>query len=117
MSQIQFKRGKKATWNRMNPILLSGEPGFETDTGRFKIGDGVQSWKELRYQDEFDWEEVENSSFLEFPSFGKPMTIYKDNTTGIRYIWTDKYGFKELSIPSEMQEITIIYGGNANGAT
>jgi hypothetical protein len=36
-------------WDRLNPILADGEPGFETDTGRFKIGIDRTFWKDLPY--------------------------------------------------------------------
>ena len=49
---LQFKRGKAEAWERNNPILAAGEPGFELDTGKLKIGDGSTKWKELRYQNE-----------------------------------------------------------------
>jgi hypothetical protein len=32
-----------------NSVLGSGEPGFETDTGKEKIGDGVTAWTSLPY--------------------------------------------------------------------
>lgn len=40
-SRIQLKTDTAALWTSGNPLLLSGEIGFESDTGRFKIGDGV----------------------------------------------------------------------------
>ena len=49
---LKFKRGAAATWVRLNPVLGSGEPGFETDTGKLKIGDGVSRWIDLPYQNE-----------------------------------------------------------------
>lgn len=48
-SRIQFRRGKAAHWEDENPTLHPGEPGFETDTKRYKIGDGVTDWRELDY--------------------------------------------------------------------
>ena len=33
----------------MNPILMEGEVGFETDTRLRKIGDGVNRWNDLEY--------------------------------------------------------------------
>lgn len=33
----------------VNPILSNGRVGIETDTGLFKIGDGVSSWNSLDY--------------------------------------------------------------------
>lgn len=47
--KILFKRGLSATWTASNPTLSAGEPGFETDTGRFKIGDGITPWAALQY--------------------------------------------------------------------
>ena len=47
--QILFRRGTAADWTTANPILGSGEPGFETDTGRLKIGDGINDWDTLSY--------------------------------------------------------------------
>lgn len=41
----------KAEWESRNPKLRNGEPGFEEDTGKLKIGDGVKRWNELPYQD------------------------------------------------------------------
>jgi len=47
--RYQFRRGTAAEWTTANPILLSGEPGFETDTDLMKIGDGATAWSELTY--------------------------------------------------------------------
>ena len=44
---FQFRRGLEAAWERNNPILSAGEPGWTLDTHVLKIGDGVSSWKEL----------------------------------------------------------------------
>lgn len=48
-SRIQFRRGKAAFWTDENPVLRSGEPGYEIDTGKFKMGDGETHWRELDY--------------------------------------------------------------------
>jgi hypothetical protein len=48
-SQIQLRRGKAAFWTDENPVLHHGEPGYETDTGMLKIGDGETFWRELPY--------------------------------------------------------------------
>ena len=48
---IQFHRGLAATWAAHNPILAYGEPGFEKDTNRLKIGDGETEWNLLPYLD------------------------------------------------------------------
>lgn len=48
-SRIQFRRDTAARWKEINPILLEGELGLESDTLNAKIGDGVHTWKELDY--------------------------------------------------------------------
>lgn len=41
------RRGTAAEWAAENPILASGEMGFETDTKIIKMGDGVTPWLDL----------------------------------------------------------------------
>jgi len=48
-SQIQLRRGTAAFWTDENPVLHQGEPGYETDTGKLKFGDGETFWRELPY--------------------------------------------------------------------
>lgn len=52
------RRDTAATWSTDNPVLTGGEIGFETDTGLFKIGDGVTAWDDLPYAT--DWDFVQN---------------------------------------------------------
>jgi major tropism determinant Mtd-like protein/collagen triple helix repeat protein len=47
--RFELRRGPAAEWVDENPVLAAGEPGYETDTGKFKIGDGVQVWNNLPY--------------------------------------------------------------------
>lgn len=46
---IEFRRDTAANWTSADPTLAAGEPGFETDTGLFKIGDGTTAWTSLPY--------------------------------------------------------------------
>lgn len=51
---IQHRRGTAAQWLAASAvlgqgILYNGELGFETDTGRYKIGDGSTPWSSLDY--------------------------------------------------------------------
>jgi|GEM_PF-5800270 len=48
--EFWMKRATAAEWVTANPILAVGEPGMETDTGVFKIGDGVTAWISLPSQ-------------------------------------------------------------------
>lgn len=46
---FQFRRGNSEVWARNNPVLAAGEPGFELDTGRLKIGNGSDAYNNLPY--------------------------------------------------------------------
>jgi len=54
-TQIQVRRSVSGpstitgTWAQVNPVLAEGEIGFETDTGKFKIGNGATAWNSLTY--------------------------------------------------------------------
>jgi len=50
LATIQFRRGTAAQWATSNPILSVGEPGYEVDTGKFKIGNGGTAWTALPYE-------------------------------------------------------------------
>ena len=54
MAKIKLRRDTAANWSNLanNPILASGEPGYETDTGRLKFGDGSTAWNSLPYFDD-----------------------------------------------------------------
>jgi Major tropism determinant N-terminal domain len=47
--RIQFRRGTAAEWTSANPTLAAGEAGYETDTFKFKLGDGTTAWTSLAY--------------------------------------------------------------------
>ena len=48
-TQIQLRRGTASQWTTTNPILAVGEMGLETDTGKFKVGNGSSNWSALPY--------------------------------------------------------------------
>lgn len=64
-SRIQLKIDTAALWTSGNPLLLSGEVGFESDTGRFKIGDGTKKWNSLPYKNEENTERIISDYFLD----------------------------------------------------
>ena len=47
--RFQYRRDPAANWTTTNPILGDGEPGYESDTGFMKIGDGLLAWNALAY--------------------------------------------------------------------
>lgn len=49
MIVLKLRRDVAADWRTANPILSDGEPGYESDTGKLKIGDGATRWLGLGY--------------------------------------------------------------------
>lgn len=48
-TRLQQRRDTAANWTANNPTLAAGEIGLETDTAKFKIGDGSTAWTSLAY--------------------------------------------------------------------
>jgi hypothetical protein len=48
-TRMQQRRGTAAQWTAANPTLAAGEIGFETDTNKFKVGNGSSAWTSLAY--------------------------------------------------------------------
>lgn len=46
---IQLRRDTLENWIASDSVLAPGEPGYETDTGKIKIGNGVARWGDLEY--------------------------------------------------------------------
>lgn len=54
MAQLKYdildRRDTLANWASVNPTLEESQIGYETDTKRVKIGDGITTWNDLDYQ-------------------------------------------------------------------
>ena len=48
-TRFKLRNGTAAEWTAANPTLLQGEIGVETDTRKYKIGDGSTAWAGLSY--------------------------------------------------------------------
>lgn len=51
-TRIKNRIDSAENWTSNNPTLLDGEIGFESDTGRYKIGNGESDWNNLEYKNE-----------------------------------------------------------------
>lgn len=49
MTQIKLRRDTSANFTSKNPVLGEGEPAYETDTKKLKIGDGTTAYTQLEY--------------------------------------------------------------------
>jgi hypothetical protein len=91
---FQFKRGTAAKWIELNLTLAAGEPGFEIDTGRLKIGDGKRAWLDLPYLGEGGV--VNAATHYDFPETGAADVIYKAAEEKLLYQWNSNSNAYEL---------------------
>jgi hypothetical protein len=47
--RMQQRRDTAANWTSVNPVLASGEIGYDSTTKQMKVGDGVTAWSGLKY--------------------------------------------------------------------
>lgn len=78
MFTFKLRRSYSWRWTLENPILAEGEPGFESNTGRFKIGNGIKVWTELDYFIPQDPTDISNATLPEHVNSPLPHPIYDD---------------------------------------
>jgi hypothetical protein len=49
INTIKMRRGTALQWQTANTVLAAGEMGFETDTRKFKFGNGATAWNIMPY--------------------------------------------------------------------
>ena len=54
VKRMQQRQDTSANWSSANPVLLAGEIGYETDTKKYKVGDGSTPWNELTSTESYD---------------------------------------------------------------
>lgn len=97
-NKIQLRRGTAAEWTASNPLLSAGEVGFETDTGKFKIGDGVLYWSALNYFGN----EVDLSGYLTISSAS---TNYLQHNTG--FLWQNGNIIDNVYFPGGLSILSV----------
>lgn len=127
-----LRRGTTSAWESANPILQYGEPGYEKDTGKLKIGDGIHAWNELPYlTDETGAAGEVDDKSIELDAQGK-ISIYGFSAAEIGQMpvigadgnieWVKAVTSEELDdLKEEIKEelytpddTIIIYGGSAD---
>ena len=121
LTTFQLKRGTAQRWIEVNPILKQGEPGFEYDTNKLKIGNGINHWIDLPYitQDVAN-DVISVDYFTDLPTEGDILKIYKVNSEKTLYQWNPtNNSYEKLLGTSEEgfdpSQISNINGGKANG--
>lgn len=92
---IQFKRGSTDSWKKLNKPLAAGQPGYDKDKHKIKVGDGESLWTKLPYaslseEEVFDSEANAKKRLAEDPESLAIITYGTDspskNTTGRLYL-------------------------------
>ena len=110
---MQQRRGTAAQWISTNggagPVLNAGEMGWESDTNKFKIGDGVNNWTSLDYFSDI------NSTVN--PAFGSSITFEgaTANDFETTLAITDPTADRTITIPDVTG--TVITTGNLSDIT
>lgn len=117
---IKFKRGQSSSWVSQNPVLAPGEPGYEMDTGRVKIGNGTDAWLDLPYVGEDGPGVINADTHLNFPTVGNVNYIYKATQEKKLYQWNETIkAYEVISENSNGNDVVIqfdiIHGGDADG--
>ena len=73
----QQRRDDAADWTSIDPTLAAGEIGWESDTNKFKIGDGSTAWTSLIYYHGPPW--------LQGIDGGSPSSTFPGAPTGSFY--------------------------------
>lgn len=76
--RIKSRVDTKANWESPASELLDKEIGYEKETGRYKIGDGVSHWNDLPYASDGAYVLDENGN-VEFSGNIKAKDIYSNN--------------------------------------
>ncbi len=107
-TRMQQRRGTAAQWISTNsgngPILAAGEIGYESDTNKFKIGDGTNTWLTLDYF--IDADSTVN------PQFGS--SIKFEGTTANEYettlFATDPTADRTITLPNATGTVVLADG-------
>jgi hypothetical protein len=112
-TRMQQRRGTASQWISSNdglgPILNAGEIGWESDTNKFKIGDGVSNWANLDYFADI------NSTVN--PAFGSSITFEGSTANDYETVLavTDPTADRTITLPNVTG--TVITTGNLSDIT
>ena len=82
---FQLKRGTSERWAEVNPVLAAGEPGFELDTFKLKIGNGIEHYVDLPYLNDGEYQMSPDGSSLMIDENGN-LTVFGFSTAAANQI-------------------------------
>ena len=112
---FQLKRGLSTAWERVNPVLAAGEPGWTLDTHVLKIGDGVTAWNDLSPVTEPIVDESKIKEAVEKYLEEHPINIKTDATLSVAGQAADAKAIRDNCLFNTDQ--IIFYAGDADDNT
>ena len=71
-NDISIRSDTTENWTALDPVLLLGEPVFDSSVGKIKVGDGIHTFTRLRYIGEtwdtslvYDFQDYNESTYME----------------------------------------------------
>ena len=110
--RLQIRADTAANWASVNPVLLANELGLESDTKKFKIGNGSSTWGNLAYFPSI----VSGGTVLGNLEIGTTGTLTFEGSTADGFETTlgvvDPTADRTILLPN--QSGTVVVGGNAS---
>jgi hypothetical protein len=75
--RVQLRGDTAANWTSANPVLAAREFAIETDTNKYKIGDGTTAWNSLAYSS------LPSNAYIVGGALGTPSSATLTNATGL----------------------------------
>ena len=100
-----FKTNTRSQWAALNPVVLAGEPGIESDTENLKIGDGRSAWSGLPYFGNPGywgsfWDETSQVAALANTAYAIKLRQVDTSSRGIKIISNERITFDHPGIYS-----------------
>jgi hypothetical protein len=110
--RLQIRADTAANWTSVNPVLLANELGLESDTKKFKIGNGTNNWSGLAYFPSI----VSGGTVLGNLEIGTTGTLTFEGSTADGFETTlgvvNPTADRTILLPN--QSGTVVVGGNAS---
>lgn len=115
-ARMQQRYDTSANWTSADPVLLEGEIGIESDTRRFKIGDGVSLWSVLSYviQPPGSIDACDDVDVSTYPPVDGSSLVYN----GTQWIAGPTLGPKDLSTDDYFDQVALsVHFNGVDGGT
>lgn len=112
---IQLRRGATSEWESTNPVLAQGELGVDLTLGRFKIGNGVNTWNTTSYSAVFDVIIQSQTGDLVFPTFASAAGVSSIGISTEGIVFSPSSGNLGIGTTNPSSRLTISGDANITG--